>query len=121
MKAHAHLRRPLKYRNKPQVIDGHRFDSKAEAAYYQLLKLDPRVNHIDVHPIATLGFGDRVRIDFLVWYSGADGIEAEFVDVKGPRKTKSASEFRRMQKRWDHPIQLRAVCMDRRGRFGEWV
>lgn len=113
-----HLRRPVKYGNKRQSVDGHNFDSKAEAAYYALLKLDPDVLHIDVHPIATLGYGDRVRLDFLVWYKTGP---AEYVDVKGPRQTRSAAEFRRVQKRWNHPVLLRAVCMDRRGRFGEWA
>ncbi len=117
-------RRPVKYSNKPKYcntptrIDNHTFDSKAEAAYYQLLKLDPEVLHIDVHPYATLGPGDRHCIDFLVWYADRT---CEFVDVKGPRKTSSAAVFRRLLKRWNHPVPLHAVCIDRRGRVGEWT
>ncbi len=110
-------RRLVKYHNKPQVVDGFHFDSKAEAAYYQMLKLDPIVAHIDVHPFYTLGHGDRVCIDFQVWYQNG---AVEAIDVKGSTKTKAASDFRRIQKRWHHPFtKLRAVCL-KRGRFEEW-
>lgn len=104
-----------KYNAKPTEVDGFRFDSKAEAAFYEVLRDDPAVLHVDVHPIATLAPGDRVKLDFLVWY--IDGV-VEYVDVKGARKTRAASEFRRIMKRWKHPgAALRAVC--RKGR--KWV
>jgi hypothetical protein len=99
-----------KYNAVPTEVDGFRFDSKMEADYYKYLLLLQRAGdilHIDVHPSATVGLGDRHTLDFLVWYP--DG-RVEFIDVKGARKSRAASEFRRLQRRWRHPAAaLRAV------------
>ena len=110
-----------KYHAVPTKLDGFTFASKAEAEYYAhlcLLRKAGEVLHVDVHPVFTLGPGDKVRLDFLVWYP--DGT-VEGIDVKGARRTKAASEFRRMARRWNHPaVTLKAVC--RKGKaWGNWM
>jgi hypothetical protein len=45
--------RPRKYRNTPTIVDGHRFDSKREAARYEELRNAERAGEIrslEVHP-----------------------------------------------------------------------
>jgi len=106
-----------KYHAIPTTVDGHRFDSKLEAAYYEHLSLDPAVLHIDIHPVATIGHGDRVKLDFLVWY--ASGVVV-YVDVKGATKTRAASEFRRVQKRWRHPAAALVAVTKVRGIWQKW-
>ncbi len=112
-------RRP-KYNAVPQTVDGFKFDSKMEAEFYRylmVLKGEEAIIHVEVHPFATLGPGDRVKLDFLVFW--ADG-SLEYVDVKGARATRAASEFRRLQKRWSHPVApLRAVTLHR-GKWLDW-
>ena len=84
-------------------VDGFVFDSKTEMEYYLFLVGamegfgDPI--HVDVHPKATLGPGERVEVDFLVWY--IDG-RVEWIDVKSTIPHRLA-EFKRLQKRWRHP------------------
>ena len=72
-----------KYRNQKTEVDGHVFDSKAEADRYSNLKLMERSGLIKgfmIQPSFYLTAGIRYRADFLV--CGADGnIWAE--DVKG--------------------------------------
>lgn len=88
-------------------LDGFVFDSKAEMEYYLFLtktlasafEYQDHVLHVDVHPKVTLGPGDRVEVDFLVWYE--DG-RVEFIDVKSTIPHRLA-EFKRLQKRWRHP------------------
>ena len=113
--------RPHKYLQAPKAartVDGFTFDSKVEMDYYLYLTsllraiygpriasqlgIDyPQVLHVDVHPKVTLGPGDRVEPDFLVWY--ADG-RVEFIDCKGSHPDpKRLAEFRRLQRRWRHP------------------
>lgn len=87
--------RPSKYGSRKIEVDGHVFDSKREAAYYQELKLRKRVGEIKdfkLQPEFLLleGFtknGKRYRpikyiADFKVIYP--DG-RVEIVDVKGVR------------------------------------
>ena len=50
--------------------DGYTLDSQAEAAYYDLLKADPAVAWINVHPMYSLGHGIRYCADFEVWRFG---------------------------------------------------
>lgn len=48
---------PLKYRNKPTIVDGFRFDSKREAARYAELKLLEQagdIRNIKIHPLFVL-------------------------------------------------------------------
>lgn len=83
-----------KYRNQKTEVDGHVFDSQAEANRYSELKIMERSGLIKgfmIQPSFWLGPGIRYRPDFLV--CGADGrIWTE--DVKG-YKTK---EFKLKQK-----------------------
>lgn len=111
---------PPKYRAIRTELDGFNFASKVEAAYYahlMLLKKAGEVLHVDVHPVFTIGPGDRVRLDFLVW--NKDGT-VDGVDVKGSSKTRAASEFRRVMKRWNHPA-VRLVAVTRKGKsWSDW-
>lgn len=102
---------------KKAEADGHKFDSLTERDYYLYRKLHELTDHIDVHPYATLGPGDRHCIDFLIIY--LDG-SVEFVDVKGPRKGEAARRARALKKRWSHPIPLRYVCRDGRKGWKTW-
>ena len=111
---------PAKYHAKPETVDGFRFASKVEAAYYRELMLLQRtgeVLHVDVHPVFTLGPGDRVRLDFTVWYKNG---EVHGVDVKGASASRAGQEFRRTMQRWRHPaVELKAVCW-RKKRWVAW-
>lgn len=91
-----------------RTCDGFLFDSIQEHNYYQFLKIWKRPEykdggkrplHVDVHPRVTLGPGDRVEVDFIVWFD--DGT-IEFQDVKSSIPHRLA-EFRRLQRRWNHP------------------
>ena len=85
-----------KYRNVKTEIDGHTFDSKAEARRYTELKLMQQSGEIKgfrLQPSFTLTGGIRYRPDFIV--CGADGsIWVE--DVKG-METK---DFKLKKKLW---------------------
>jgi len=94
----------LKYKNKPQTIDGFYFPSKKEAEYYQLLKArtdhgphcSPRIgNDIDFFlrqvPLHLPG-NVKMVIDFLEFHK--DGY-LYFVDVKG-KKTKQYIDKKKM-------------------------
>jgi hypothetical protein len=115
---------PHKYSIAPAAqrrVDGFTFDSKLEMDYYLYLEAcrrfddgitQPQIIHVDVHPKVTLGPGDRVEPDFLIWY--ADG-RVEFIDCKGT-DPKRLSEFRRLQARWRHPAgPLVGILRDGRG------
>ena len=97
-----------KYHNVKVQIDGHTFDSKAEAARYQELKLMQRagaIREFSLQPNFALEAGIHYRADFLV--TGKDGtVWAE--DVKG-FETK---EFKLKKKlfEWKYPqIELRLI------------
>lgn len=89
------MRLPLKYRNKPVVIDGRRFDSKAEARRYAELRLMERAGLIrdlqcqPQYPIVING--QRVAAyngDFSYWEKTTDGGRTVCEDVKSaPTKT----------------------------------
>jgi len=109
-----------KYNAVRTEVDGFKFDSKMEAEYYGVLQLQVKagvVLHVDIHPSATIAPGDRRTLDFLVWY--ADG-RVEFVDVKGARKTRAASEFRRLQRRWRHPCATLRAVTKQKGGWQDW-
>ena len=82
-----------KYSAKPQTIDGHRFDSKREADYYQELLIRKRAGDIKdfelqpefilQDPLKREGKTIRAikyRADFLIFHT--DG-RTEIIDVKG--------------------------------------
>jgi len=75
-------RKPNKYNNTKVTIDGHTFDSKAEAARYNELKLMLRAGAIksfNIQPSFVISESIRYRPDFIVW----DGEKIWVEDVKG--------------------------------------
>lgn len=89
------MRRRGKYNNKRVKLDGYTFDSKREAEYWVVIKGDPTVSNVVVHPRIELtpkftnadGVKRRAMhyvADFLVTYK--DGTE-KVVDVKGVETT----------------------------------
>ena len=79
---HGFKKRP-KYNAKKTIVDGIKFDSKKEAAYYAELKLRKRagevvgfLRQVPLH----LACGTVYRMDFLVFYS--DGT-CKGIEVKG--------------------------------------
>lgn len=94
-----------KYGNKITVVDGIRFDSKKEAAYYEQLKLRQRggevhfwLRQVPVH----LPGGTKYVLDFVVFLKSG---EVQFVDVKG-RETK---EFRIKKREVEHHFPFRIL------------
>ncbi len=76
------VKNPSKYHNEKIEIDGHTFDSKAEAARYKELQIMQRAGAIksfNIQPSFVLTTGIRYRPDFIVW----DGKTVWVEDVKG--------------------------------------
>lgn len=114
-----------KYNAKKVVIDNIKFDSKAEAAYYQqlkLLKMTGEVVSFDLQPEFVLQESFRkngklyraikYKADFLVRYS--DGHE-ELIDVKGML----TKEFRIKQKLFELRYMQSIKCLKLKG--GQFV
>lgn len=82
-------KKPRKYRNEPVVVDGIRFDSKREAAYYGELQVRAKAGEVSAvelqKPFALLGPDGLLvatyKADFAFW----DHVEDRFrvIDVKG--------------------------------------
>lgn len=111
-----------KYNAKKVVIDNIKFDSKAEAAYYQqlkLLKMAGEVVSFDLQPEFILQDSFRkngklyraikYKADFLVRYS--DGHE-ELIDIKGML----TKEFRIKQKLFELRYMQSIKCLKQKGR-----
>ncbi|EAG2100599.1 DUF1064 domain-containing protein [Listeria monocytogenes] len=111
-----------KYNAKKVVIDDIKFDSKAEAAYYQqlkLLKMSGEVVSFDLQPEFILQdsfvkngkkyHAIKYRADFLVLYK--DGHE-ELIDVKGML----TKEFRIKQKLFELRYMQSIKCLKLKGR-----
>ncbi|AGR33367.2 DUF1064 domain-containing protein [Listeria monocytogenes] len=111
-----------KYNAKKVVIDNIKFDSKAEAAYYQqlkLLKMTGEVVSFDLQPEFVLQESFRkngklyraikYKADFLVLYK--DGHE-ELIDVKGML----TKEFRIKQKLFELRYMQSIKCVKLKGR-----
>ncbi|EAD0538183.1 DUF1064 domain-containing protein [Listeria monocytogenes] len=111
-----------KYNAKKVVIDNIKFDSKAEAAYYQqlkLLKMSGEVVSFDLQPEFVLQESFRkngklyraikYKADFLVLYK--DGHE-ELIDVKGML----TKEFRIKQKLFELRYMQSIKCLKQKGR-----
>lgn len=93
-----------KMRNKITIIDGIRFDSQLEAAYY--LDLMDRVNckvvsHFLMQVPMHCGGGVKYKLDFLVFYT--DGHQ-EYVDVKGQRTQAYKNKKKQIEERY--PISI---------------
>lgn len=84
-----------KYNASPQRVDGHRFDSKAEAAFAQVLEQEKAdgliIQYLRQVPFHLPG-GVKYVCDFMVF--NADG-EVRFIDVKG--MDTPASKIKRKQ------------------------
>ena len=91
------------------------FDSLTEERRYDALKENPRVVHIDVHPIFQLPHGIRYTADFLIHFR--DGY-CRVEDVKS--RAADTTEFRRLKQIFDtsHPFAPLYVV---RWRDGEWT
>lgn len=94
-----------KYGSTITTVDGIRFDSKKEAAYYEQLKLRQRggevhfwLRQVPVH----LPGGTKYVLDFVVFLKTG---EVQFVDVKG-RETK---EFRIKKREVEHHYPFRIL------------
>ncbi|EMC7504190.1 DUF1064 domain-containing protein [Listeria innocua] len=111
-----------KYNAKKVVIDNIKFDSKAEAAYYEqlkLLKMSGEVVSFDLQPEFILQdsfvkngkkyHAIKYRADFLVRYK--DGHE-ELIDVKGML----TKEFRIKQKLFELRYMQSIKCVKLKGR-----
>lgn len=111
-----------KYNAKKVVIDNIKFDSKAEAAYYQqlkLLKMSGEVVSFDLQPEFVLQESFRkngklyraikYKADFLVRYS--DGHE-ELIDIKGML----TKEFRIKQKLFEMRYMQSIKCLKLKGK-----
>ncbi len=100
-----------KYNAKPTEIDGLRFDSKAEAEYYQLLKRDlgmERIAYLEVKPAYRLPGNVTYTPDFTVYRP--DG-SVEVIEVKGV----VTEAFRMKRKLFDshHPLSPLTVVRKR--------
>ena len=119
-------RRRSKYGNRRVEIDGHTFDSKAEARYYSQLKLRKRAKEIksfELQPRFRLqeGFnkdGNRYSpidyvADFKIYHN--DG-SVEIVDVKGHKTQVFRIKQKMFEKKFPHKLTL---VKWERGRFVE--
>lgn len=91
--------RKSKFNAKRCSQDGINFDSLAEMEWYNKLKIDPALEHIDVHVPVTLPGGVRYRVDFIAYFKN----EIVAYEVKG----KQDSDFRNKRKLFDqfHPLK----------------
>jgi hypothetical protein len=94
-----------KFNAKPTTVDGMRFDSKAEARYYELLKTLQLAGEV-VFFLRQVPFhlpgGVKYVCDFLVFLS--DGT-AEFIDVKGVRTQTYAIKKKQVEALY--PIEIK--------------
>ncbi|MEN2765814.1 DUF1064 domain-containing protein [Ornithinibacillus xuwenensis] len=116
-----------KYSNKKVTVDGHKFDSKREARYYQHLKLLERAGEIQgfiLQPRYILQesfkkYGKTHRkieyvADFEVYLN--DG-STEVIDVKGMITKDFAIKRKLFDKKYSMPLKL--MTYDQR--FGGWI
>jgi hypothetical protein len=99
--------RRSKYGNSAAVVDGIRFDSKREAAYYEQLKLRQLAGDVLMFllqvPLRLKG-GTRYVVDFLVFER--DG-KARWIDVKGVETQVFRIKKREIEA--TYPIQIEIV------------
>ncbi|GEN30255.1 hypothetical protein HNQ35_000041 [Cerasibacillus quisquiliarum] len=119
-------KRRSKYRNKKVQLDGHTFDSKAEARYYQELKLMERAGEIlffRLQPRYRLldGFekhGKKHRaIDYIADFEihHKDG-SIEVVDIKGYKTDVFRIKEKMFNKKYPHKLSILKL---EKGRFVE--
>lgn len=96
-----------KMRNKITIIDGIRFDSQLEAAYYLDLMNRQKlgvVSHVLMQVPMHCGGGVTYKLDFLVFYT--DGSQ-EYVDVKGQRTQTYRNKKKQIEDRY--PITISEI------------
>lgn len=107
-----------KYKNKKVYVDGYKFDSKAEAAYYEKLrdeghsfmplagKYVSMQEFIIIQPSVVLTTGEKVqavryKADFVFY----DGCRIEkVVDVKGYQDSESQLKMKMFAKEYGYPV-----------------
>jgi Protein of unknown function (DUF1064) len=97
-----------KYNAKPCAVDGFRFDSIAEADYYNILKCKVKFNEISFFIRQTpfhLPGNTRLVLDFIVF--NLDG-SFQVMDVKGEKPTPSWSSKRKILEAI-YPIKIEIV------------
>ena len=108
--------KPSKYRNVKVKIDGITFDSKAEAAYYEYLKILVRTGDVSYFLMQVpflCGGGVKYRLDFQVHYT--DG-RIQNIDIKGVVTNTFKNKRKQVESRY--PIKIR--CLFKKGdRFVE--
>ena len=99
-----HFYRKNKFHAVRTVRHGISFDSIGEADYYDYLKLDASILHIDVHVPVTLLGGVRLNVDFFV-YRKTDKEGLGILEVH-EFKGRVLPEFVRLRKIFDevHPL-----------------
>ncbi len=106
------LKKKSKYKNIKTVVDGIKFDSKAEATYYgilNILKRTGKVKDFEMQVVYTLTAGIKYILDFKVEYS--DG-RIDYIDIKGMK----TQVFRIKQKLMKHDHDIDITCLKRIGR-----
>src|SRR5947208_1083911 len=86
MTTHWRMKSPHKYRAKPTMVDGIRFDSKKEAERYKVLKMLEKANkisHLKVHPIWPITFNGVFICDVELDFSYGRDEEFIYEDCKG--------------------------------------
>lgn len=105
--------RRSKYKNQPTVVNGERFDSKAEAAYSRyLVALRQQGELVPPYFLRQVPFhlpgGVIYRLDFLEFYPGG---EVELVDIKGFMTPTSKLKLKQVEDLYD----VRIICKKRKG------
>ena len=113
-----------KYNNVKVEIDGYKFDSKAEGAYYEYLKMQKKAGKVSYFLMQVpfiLPGGVRYRLDFMVIKNtgeslagGYDYFDIEYIDVKGC----ITSVFRIKKKQVEALYPVKIKCVKRIGSTG---
>ena len=107
---HKFKKKPSKYRSIKTVVDEIQFDSKAEARYYQDLKLRVQAGEVLFFlrqvPIHLPG-GTKLVVDFLEFHT--DGT-AHFTDKKSePTRKKEAYRIKKREVEHHYPFDIEEV------------
>lgn len=91
-----------KFRNKPVVVDGIRFDSKREAKRYgelQLLQRAGEISHLELQPVYKVTIGGKLVATYRGDFRYLDLKTRQYVveDVKSPATAKE--KYYRLKKR----------------------
>jgi len=100
-----------KYKNERIDVDGIKFDSKAEAAYYNyllILKENKEVSYFLMQVPFLLEGGVKYRLDFLVVYCNG---RIDHVDIKGA--VTPMFKLKKKQVEYRYPIKIR--CLKQQG------